>query len=387
MIYVKDDTFDLADEFGPEKVVHVYDPLTGLKGFTVIHNTALGPAKGGIRMTPSVSVEEVYRLAETMTWKCSLAELPFGGGKSGIIANPHDFDKSKKMKLMKVFGRSLQNLSPSEYVAAPDVNTAEEEMRSFVSGNGDLHSATGKPGNLCVGPGEKCGIPHEYGSTGFGVAHSTKIAAKEAGIKLKGASVAIEGFGNVGTFAMKHLTDMGAKIVAVSDSKGVIHNEEGLDFEKLKSVKKTEGTVVKYEDGEKLDNKDLFELDVDILIPAALPDVINEKNYKKIKAKVVVEAANIPTTPEIEEKLHERNILVVPDFVANAGGVISSYAEFAGKNPEDMFKLVKEKITKSTRKVLKKAEKDKISPRDAAMEIAVSRVKKAMEERDKELSD
>src|SRR3972149_11608962 len=266
------------DEFGPEKIVEVYDQKTKMRGVLVIDNTALGPGKGGIRMTPTVSTEEVFRLARTMTWKCSLAGLPFGGAKSGIIADPKKLSKEEKKSMIQAFAVALKPLSPKYYIAAPDVNTAEEEMAWYVEANGSLQSAPGKPAILCVKPGEQCGIPHEYGSTGFGVAHATAVAVKFANIDIRGARVAIEGYGNVGSFAGKHLAEMGAKIVATSDSKGTIYNKEGLDMDKIAMVKKETGTVTNYKPGQVLKPEELFLLDVDIIIPAALPDVINAKN-------------------------------------------------------------------------------------------------------------
>lgn len=372
------------DEFGPEKIVEVYDPKTKMHGILVIDNTALGPGKGGIRMTPTVDVVEVFRLARTMTWKCSLAGLPFGGAKSGIIADPKKLAKDEKKSIVQVFARALKPLSPKQYIAAPDVNTAEEEMQWYAEANGSWKSCTGKPANVCMKifgkPGEKCGIPHEFGSTGFGVAHATAVACGHAGIDLKGATVAIEGFGNVGSFAFKHLQEMGARIVAVSDSKGAIYNEDGLDFKKMSEIKEKTGSVINYRPGEMLGGKDLFELAVDVVIPAAMPDVINKENMNRIKAKIIIEAANIPMAPEIESVLHKKNTLVVPDFVANAGGVISSYAEYRGYNPRRMFSLVEKKIRQNVKKVLEHAKK-KTEPREAAMQIAAGRVRKAMAKR------
>ncbi|MEM2975970.1 MAG: Glu/Leu/Phe/Val dehydrogenase dimerization domain-containing protein, partial [Candidatus Bathyarchaeia archaeon] len=213
------DVEKFADEWGPEKILQVYDVNTGMKGILVIDNTALGPGKGGIRMTPTVNVEEVFRLARTMTWKCALAELPFGGAKAGIIAEPKQISKEEKMGLVRAFAIALKPLSPSHYIAAPDINTGEEEMAAYALANGSLKSCTGKPANMCVRPGEKCGIPHEYGSTGFGVFHAIRVAAEHFGIRLRDATVAIDGFGNVGSFLAKYICEYGAKVVAVSDSK------------------------------------------------------------------------------------------------------------------------------------------------------------------------
>jgi len=358
-----------ADEFGPEKIIEVYDPASGLKAVTVIDNTALGPGKGGIRMTPTVDVEEVFRLARTMTWKNSIAGLPFGGGKSGIIFDPKAHPEKKK-QLMIAFGRALKNIAPKMYIAAPDVNTGEEEMRWLVEGNGSLKSTTGKPKDLG-------GLPHELGSTGFGVAHAAAIAARYKKLDLSELKFAIEGFGNVGTFAAKFLTEWGAKLVAASDSKGCIYNTGGIDFAKLSEVKKKSGSVINYP-GEKLSNEKIFELPVDVLIPAALPDVITPNNVNKVNARIVVAAGNIVMKEAEEERLHQRGILVIPDFVANAGGVISSYAEYRGYDEKKMFSLIEKKIKKNTRLVLRDAKNKGWSPRAAAMDIAKKRVKEAM---------
>lgn len=374
---------DFADQFGPEKVLEVYNPRVNLRAILVIDNTALGPGKGGIRMTPTVDVKEVFRLARTMTWKNALADLPFGGAKSGIQADPKKISLQQKKELVQAFARALKSVCPKEYIAAPDVSTAEQEMKWFAEANGNWNAATGKPANMCVKVGgkKKCGIPHEFGSTGFGVAHATAVAIQHSKIGMKGATVAIEGFGNVGTFAFKHLQEMGAKIVAVSDSKGCLYNPDGLNYDSIFDVKQKTGSVINYQPGQVLPNKSIFELDVDVLIPGALPDVINKDNVDKVKAKILSEAANIPTTPEMELILHNRDILVVPDFVANAGGVISSYAEYMGKSPKEMFKLVESKIKKNTKAVLERAKKENILPRDAALKIAQERVLKAMKKK------
>ncbi len=355
-----------ADEWGPEHIIQTYDPKTKMKGILVVDNTALGPGKGGIRMTPSVTVTEVFRLARVMTWKNALAELPFGGAKSGII-----YDKTvDKSVLVKSFARSIKHFIPLKYVPGPDINTTEKEMGLIANELKNKKAATGKPKNMG-------GIPHELGSTGFGVAHATKVALTHKKMKVEGATIAVEGFGNVGTFTIKFLSEWGGNIVASSDSKGVIYNKNGLDYEKLMEVKKKTGTVINYRPGKVLPGDKIFELPVDVLIPGALPDVINEKNVDRVKSKVIVEAANIPATPEIEARLHKKGILVVPDFAANAGGVISSYVEFIGKTPDFMFKTVETKIKKNIKLVLDLAENRGIKPRDAALQIAQERVKKA----------
>jgi len=357
------------DEFGPEKIIYVYDAATGMKGFTVIDNTKRGPAKGGIRMTSSVNVDEVARLARAMTWKCALAELPFGGGKSGIIDNTKG-DRKKKQEVIEAFGRALKQVAPSIYIAAPDINTAEQEMGWFAKANGDMQSCTGKPAKLK-------GLPHELGSTGFGVYHATLVALQHKKINIGNARIAIEGFGNVGFFAGKFLSEHGAKIVAVSDSSGVIYNKDGLDFRELAKVKKERGRVTEYKNGKKLLNKEIISVDADVLITAAVPDLIKQEDVGKVKAGIIVEGSNIPTTHEIEEQLIKKGKFIIPDFVANAGGVISSYCEYKGFDEKKMFKMVEEKIVKNTKLVIKNSVRHNNCIMCSAMEIAMERVRNA----------
>lgn len=381
------------DEFGPAYLIEVFDPTLGMRGFLVIDNTALGPGKGGIRMTPNVSLEEVFRLARTMTWKNALAGIPFGGAKAGIVwppfakatgGKPGDSDELKK-QYVQSFARLLTPFVPRYYIAGPDVNSAQKEMQWFSEAVGKWNAATGKPAHFCTrikGTNrQKCGLPHELGSTGFGVAHCAGIAAKLKGIDIKKATVAIEGFGNVGTFAFRFLQEMGAAIVAVADSKGTIYNRKGLVLKELEAIKAQGKSVKDYPNGQPLGREDIFCVDVDILIPAAVTDVINESNKEKIRARIIVEGANIPMRESIEDELAQKGILIVPDFVANAGGVISSYAEYRGYSGQKMFSLVKQKIIHATKRVLTRSMRQKKSPRVVAMEIAKERIQKAMQKK------
>ena len=366
------------DSFGPEYIVRLTDPKLDLEGFLVIDNTALGPGKGGIRMTPTVTLEETFRLARTMTWKNALSGIPFGGAKAGLVIKSQTGEEKKK--LVQSFARALKPLIPKKYIAGPDVKSGEEEMQWFAEAVGKWNASTGKPSHFCTDKGGRkiCGLPHELGSTGFGVAHAAKVAAEVLGLPLRGAKVAIEGFGNVGVFAMKHLTEFGARVVAVSDSRGAIFSEGGIEYENLVNVKKG-GSVTNYSRAQVIPRDELLSLQVDILITAALTDVINEKNKDSIRAKLIVEGSNIPMREEVEHELWRKGTAIVPDFVANAGGVISSYAEYRGMSPEEMFKLVERKIVKATRQVLRESKKHKRHPREVAVEIA----KKKVEEKNK----
>lgn len=358
------------DEFGPEKILEVYNPKVGMRGFVAIDSTTLGPSKGGIRMTPSVDKEEVFRLARTMTWKNALAELPFGGAKGGIIADPKTFDLKRKKLLVEAYSKALKIVCPKMYVSAPDMNMGEKEMEWFAKANGSMKACTGKPTKLG-------GIPHEFGSTGFGVYHAALVAIQHLGLKPSDISFAVEGFGNVGSFVAKFLTEAGAKLVAASDSKGMIYNKDGIDFEKLSRIKEETKSVINYP-GEKSGSEAILDVDADMLVTAAIPDLVTKENVGKIRARLIVEGSNIPMTFEIEKILHSKNVLVVPDFVANAGGVISSYVEYIKGTKQKMFKLVEQKVKKNTVLVLKAAKEKNVPPREAALGIAKERVKKKM---------
>lgn len=356
-----------GDKFGPEYTLKVYNPKLGVWGFVVVDNTTLGPGKGGIRMTPGVTEEEVFHLARTMTFKNALAGIPFGGAKAGIVYDPKRHTAADKKKVVEWFGRAIKPLVPQLYIAGPDINTGEKEMAWLVGAMNNKKGATGKPKRLG-------GLPHELGSTGLGVAVAAKIALEALKMPVAESAVAIEGFGNVGTFAMKFLSEAGAKIVAISDSKGTVYDPAGLDYKKLMKIKKQTGSVVNYPGGEKLPGNAIFELPVQVLIPAALPDVITEENQGRVKAKIVVEGANLPISEAIEEKLHYRKILVIPDIIANAGGVISSYAEYKGFTVEKMFSLVTNKVGNNVREVIAGSQRTDLPLRQVALTLAKKRL-------------
>lgn len=365
------------DKLGPEYLIEVYDPKINMRGFLVIDNTKLGPGKGGIRMTPDVSEEEIRRLARAMTFKNALAGLPFGGAKGGIIWPPAYAKASAgkngsgtlKKQFVQSYARLIKPFLVSRYIGGPDVASGEREMQWFVEAAGNKKSATGKPKKLG-------GLPHELGSTGYGVAEAAKIAAKIKSINIKDASIAIDGFGNVGSFAFRFLKEAGAKIIAVADRHGAIYSEKGLEEADIVKVRSCGKSLKECKKGSPISREKFFGLAVDILIPASVTDVINESNKSKIRAKIIVEGANIPMREKIEEELWCKGIMIVPDIIANAGGVVSSYAEYAGYKPEKMFRLVKQKINGGVGRILKTALKRKISPRKAAIELALKKLVK-----------
>ena len=355
----------MNDEIGPEKIVKVYDPKSGMTGIICIDSTKLGPAKGGCRLRPDVTEDEVFRLARAMSLKCAMAGLPFGGGKSGIIANDKELDRDKKKDIVMAYGHAIKHLAPSEYVTAPDMNMAEEEMRWIVEGNGDKTCCTGKPKDMG-------GLPHELGSTGFGVVQATLVALEHLGKKPEDITFAVEGFGNVGEFASKFLTEKGAKLVAASDSRGMVIEKSGLNYDRLQKVKKEKGSVIAYGTGDVKETNSILDIDCDVLITAAIKDLIKHGDEERLKFKLIVQGSNIPMPHEMEKKLHPK-ILIVPDFVANAGGVISSYVEFTGGTEEEMWKMVEEKIVANT-KIMLEGISDEKCPREVATEIARKRI-------------
>lgn len=365
------------DSFGPEYVIELSDAQTGMVGFVVIDNTAMGPGKGGIRMTPTVTPEEVYRLARTMTWKNALVDLPFGGAKGGIVWSGGD--EGAKKAMVQAYARALKPLLVERYIAGPDISSGEKEMQWIAEAAGNFQAATGKPKNYCEDG--HCGLPHELGSTGYGVVQATVETVNFLKKDLRALTIAIEGFGNVGTFAMKYLAELGAKIVAVSDSKGTAYDPNGLDEQKVLSAKKSHGSVRFTEGATEMETAELLTLDVDILITAAVTDVINAGNKNDVKASIIVQGSNIPMTEEIEQELVDRGILIVPDFVANAGGVISSWCEHVGKSPEEMFEVVKQKVSQTTRAVLERATTQQKPLREVALIIAREKVEAAERQR------
>jgi glutamate dehydrogenase (NAD(P)+) len=370
------------DEWGPEKVLQVYDPDTGMKGVLVIDNTSKGPGKGGIRFAPSVTPLEIFKLARTMTWKCAAAGLPFGGAKGGIIADPNAVDR---VSWMKSFAKMIKPYCPSQYIAATDVGTTELDMAIFAHEIGDMRACTGKPTELG-------GIPHELGTTGYGVSVALQTALdilkdlKIIQVPQKSQTrVVIQGFGNVGSFAARFLDQSGIKVVGVSDVSGFIYStdENGLNIPKLMKDMKGKAKLLDLQDyGYDIRDKDeIFEIDLDIFIPAAMGGVINNKTAPKLLGngiKMVVEAANIPTTADACEYMHKNKIWLIPDFLANAGGVIGSFVEYQGRTEKEAFDLIEYKITKNIKEIFTEAIMKEENPRKIATELSKQIVYRAM---------
>ncbi len=358
--------FDFADELGPIKIVHIYDPKCTLKAVVAIDNVARGPSIGGIRMAPDVSAEEAFRLARAMTMKNSAANLPHGGGKSVIFGDPK-MDLAKKEILIRAFARGIRDLV--EYIPGPDMGTDERCMAWIKD---EIGRAVGLPPEIG-------GIPlDEIGATGLGLKASVEAALKYCDFTLKGARVVIQGFGSVGKHAARFLGEKGTVLVAASDSRGSIFNPKGIDVGRLIALKDSGKNVVDYPDGQKLSADAIIDVECEIWIPAARPDVIRKDNVARLKTKLVAQGANIPFTGDAERILHKAGTLVIPDFIANAGGVICASVEYHGGTQSQALQTIEEKIRANTEEVLANAEKSGSLPRQAAVALAEARVKKAM---------
>jgi glutamate dehydrogenase/leucine dehydrogenase len=361
--------FDFGDELGPAKIVHIYDPKVQLKAVVAIDNVACGPSIGGIRMAPDVTATEAFRLARAMTLKNAAAGLPHGGGKSVIFGDPR-IALADKERLIRSFARAIRDLV--EYIPGPDMGTDERCMAWIKD---EIGRAVGLPREIG-------GIPlDEIGATGFGLKASVNAARKFCNLELRGARVVIQGFGSVGKHAARFLAEDGTQLIAASDSRGTIFNPKGIDVARLIAIKGSGKSVVDYPDGEKLSVDAVIDIECEIWVPAARPDVIRKDNVARLKTKLIPQGANIPFTPEAERILHEKGTLVVPDFIANAGGVICASVEYHGGTQTQAFETIEEKIRLNTEAVLASAKKTASLPRQAAVSLATERVKRAMQYR------
>ena len=301
-----------------------------------------------------------------MTLKNSAAGLAHGGAKSVLWGDPR-MPREQKERLIRALAHALRN--EQDYIFGPDMGT-DESCMAWVED--EIGRAVGLPAALG-------GIPlDEMGATGWGVRHAAEMAATHAGLSLHGARVAIQGFGAVGMHAARFLAEAGARLVAASDTRGTLHHTDGIDVARLMAVKKGGGAVGDYPYGQKLDRDAILGIDCDIWIPAARPDVIREENVHLLKTKLVLQGANIPFTPGAERVLHERGVVVVPDFIANAGGVICAAMEYRGATQTQAFAAIEEKIRANTQAVLKEAARSHVTPREAAVALATARVTEAM---------
>jgi len=353
-------------------------------GYRVQHNQARGPFKGGLRFHPSVRLDEVRALAQLMTWKCALADLPFGGAKGGIAVDPTELAPEDLETLTKRFTQKLEPvLGVHRDVPAPDVNTNPHVMAWIFEEYSKTHGHT--PAIVTGKPIELGGLPGRLEATGYGVAEVAALTWRDLGRPIEGTRVVIQGFGNVGAHAARRLVEMGASVVAVSDVHGGIHREDGLDILGLSARVARGAAVQEFPDGESLSNADLLELQCDILIPAALEGTIDCHNADRIQACMVVEAANIPVTHHADEVLRGRGVAIVPDLLANAGGVIGSYFEWVQNIQQFPWDLatVLERLRAHLRTAYDSVHNEAAATGDdmrtAAYRIAIGRVTRAIE--------
>ncbi|HYA17956.1 MAG TPA: Glu/Leu/Phe/Val dehydrogenase [Bryobacteraceae bacterium] len=360
-----DDTFDVVDELGPAKVLYLSNRQTGLKAVVAVDNTACGPAIGGVRMAPDVSAREACRLARAMTLKNAAAGLAHGGGKAVIFADPR-MDPAGKEQLMRAFACAIQGLA--DYIPGPDMGTDELAM-------GWVYDEIGRAAGL---PRELGGIPlDEIGATGFGLAVSIEVAASAIGLNLKGARTAVQGFGAVGKHAARFLAPKGCVLVGASDSRGTVSSPDGLDIDALIALKSAHRPITDLPGGIKGDRDAIVGIPCDIWIPAARPDVLHKENADRLQTKILAQGANIPCTPEAESSLEARGVLILPDFVVNAGGVICAATEYHGGSEAAAFAAIEEKIRRNTTVIIEASRRERISMRAAAIELARARITSA----------
>jgi len=372
------EVFEWMDEWGPEKIIVVHDTKTGMKGMVVIDNTARGPGKGGCRMDPNMTLLDCFRLARTMTWKWAMADIFLGGAKAGIRNDPKS---PHKEEIIRAYVKKIRKFLPDEYVFGNDMGFAERDGAIALDEAEDMKAAVGTPAELG-------GLPYdELGITGYGVVEAAECAAPYRGTELSKATVSIQGFGAVGAFTAKFMKGKGSKVVAISSIEGALYDPQGLDVDKLLALKEKWGdkAVLKYGKGQQIPLGKELELEVDVLIPGATGDVITEKNMKNVKAKMIVEGANFPTTEEAQKYFHEKGVLVVPDFVANAGAVMGAGKAMDNRyscdilDPQEVYDTVKRKMWKNVATVLEESKRSKRLPREVALSISQERVRKAME--------
>jgi glutamate dehydrogenase (NAD(P)+) len=349
-------------------------------GFRVQYSITLGPAKGGIRYHPDVTLDEVTALAAWMTWKCAVANLPFGGAMGAVACDPARMSRRELEALTRRYVAEIVDaIGPEKDVPAPDVNTNEQVM-AWVMDTYSMHVGRTETAVVTGKPLELGGSPGRREAPGRGVTIATREAARHLGLALEGSRIAVQGFGNVGSVTSRLLAAHGARIVGVTDWKGGVYNDQGIDVEKLLAHARQHKTVDGFSAGDPLTNQQLFGLDVDVLIPAALENQITLANWSDIRARIIVEAANGPTVPAAHRLLHERGVFIVPDILANGGGVTASYFEWVQDRygyfwtEEEVNERLEQKLCAAFAEVLSTAMKLGIDMRTAAYVVAINRI-------------
>jgi glutamate dehydrogenase (NAD(P)+) len=353
-------------------------------GYRVQYNIALGPAKGGIRFHPAVTLDEVTALAAWMTWKCAVAQVPFGGGKGGVACDPTRMSRRELERLTRRYVAEIADaIGPDKDIPAPDVNTNEQVM-AWVMDTYSMHIGATATAVVTGKPLELGGSAGRREATGRGVSIVAREAARHSGFDLNGARVAVQGFGNVGSVSAYLLHDQGCRIVGLSDVYGAVHNPNGMDPRAALRHVQQHGRLEGFPGGEPISNTELLELPCDILVPAAIEGQITRANAARIKARMLVEGANGPTTPDADEILNERGVLIVPDILANAGGVVVSYFEWVQDlsslfwSEDEINARLEPIMVNAFRGVVRLAKEREVDLRTAALIYAVRRVADAL---------
>lgn len=387
------DNFILSRLLEPKEKIELtlHPTLSGdkhiqIKAFIVRHKDAIGPAKGGIRMSQTVTMDDIQGLSMEMTWKTALIGVPFGGGKSGICFDPSTVNSEDKEIIIRSFTRgAMRHIGPEIYVPAPDMGTNENDMGhirdclAYSSGRSITNGCyvTGKP--VILG-----GILGRKEATGRGVAYTVNAACQKLGLDIKKLRIAVQGFGNVGSIAALTLWQMGAKIIAISDISGGIMDENGINVESLMKYANKNGKIKGFGSGKECTNKDVLICDCDILVPAATQSVITGDIAESIKAQIIAEGANSPTEPDADEILNRKKIFIIPDILCNAGGVFVSYLEYTQETQREQMTIdeVNERLNKRMimkfEEVYAYSKENKLTMRQAAMNIAISKVVEAI---------
>lgn len=375
----------------PRKIIQVAVPVKMdngkvrvFTGYRVQHNFARGPYKGGIRYHPEVSLDDVKALAMLMTWKCAVLNIPFGGAKGGVACPIKEFSEAEKERLTRRFTAMIaDDIGPDKDIPAPDMYTDPQTMAWIMDTYSTLKGYMA-PAVVTGKPVECGGSPGRSAATGYGVVICALEAMKLRGIKLTGSTVAVQGFGNVGHHAAAIISHLGAKVVAVSDSKGGIYSADGLDIEAVANYKEDNGTVQGFRGTKSITNEELLALKCDALLPCAMENQLTGKNASNVKASIISEGANSPTTPDADVTLEKKNVFVVPDILANAGGVTVSYYEWVQNQQReswterDIQKKLEQRMVAAFNDVMEISKKYKVSMRMGAYILAVGRVADAM---------
>ncbi|HEY6468422.1 MAG TPA: Glu/Leu/Phe/Val dehydrogenase [Candidatus Dormibacteraeota bacterium] len=352
-------------------------------GFRVQHNIARGPAKGGLRYHPSMTLDDARALAMYMTWKTAVADVPFGGAKGGVIVDPHSLSLSELERLTRRFTTEISLIvGPDRDIPAPDLGTGPQVM-AWIMDTLSMHAGFSVPASVTGKPQAIGGSEGRFTGPGRGLTMVTVLAMRDAGMDPSGATVAIQGFGKVGGVSAELLSAEGMRVVAVSDSTCGLYRSEGLDLAALRHLKEEGGHFTDYGGAEQIAGEDVLTLDVDVLVPAALEAQVSQRNAERVRAKVVAEGANAPLTTEADAELSERGVLILPDILANAGGVVVSYFEWVQDiqsyfwGSGEVNSRLREVMTRSYQAVRSESQQHNVSLRDAAFRIAVTKVAEA----------